>query len=179
MFFENTNLTRGFIRLLAIASLGFFCWGAYYDFSPTTWLYGSRDYNDVIERASFDLTDENCKKSKIKYVFPIDDRKNIIYLVCDGEKEGFCKPIENCNGLEGYASILGKDKLGKELSVSNLTPSKIKSDIKKVEHERLIDMLKERGSNGLENLLSLWVYAFSVFIAFHLFRWTYNGFKKD
>ena len=179
MIFENTNLKRGLIRLLTIASVVFFSWGAYYDFSPTSWLYGSTDYNDVIGRASFDLTDENCKRRKLGYMFPVNKPDNITYAVCDAEKEGFCQPIANCNGLEGYASILGKDKIGTGISVIDLTPSKIESDIKKVKYERLFDMLKERGFSGLENLLSLWFFALSAFIVFHLLRWIYNGFRKN
>lgn len=179
MILEYTNLKRGFIRLLTIASIVFFSWGAYYDFSPTTWLVGSTDYNDVIGRASFDLTDENCKRGVIGYMFPVNQPDNINYTVCDGEKEGFCQPIANCNGLEAYASILGKDKIGKQLSVSDLTPSKIESDIMKVKHERLFNMLKERGFSGLENLLRLWYFSLSAFIVFNLFRWIYNGFRKN
>ena len=178
-FLENTNLQRGFIRLLVISSIGFFSWGAYYDFSPTTWLHGSINYNDVIGRATFDLKDENCKKSKLEYVYPVNEPKNFIFLVCDGEKEGFCHPIKNCNGLEAYASTIGKDKIGNGIRVSDLSPSKIETDIKKVKFERQIDMVKERIESGVENLTNLWIFALSIFISFHIIRWIYKGFRRD
>ena len=178
-FLENTNLTRGFIRLLAIASIGFFSWGAYYDFSPTTWLYGSTDYNDVIGRATFDLKDENCKKRKLIYIYPVNEPKNFIFLVCDEDKEGICQPISNCNGLEAYASTVGKDKIGNGIRVSDLSPNKIESDIKNVKFERQIDMLKERIISGLKNLINLWIFALSIFIFFYIIRWIYKGFSRN
>ena len=168
IFLEKTNLKRGFIRLLIIASLASFSWGAYDGFSPTNWLYGSTDYDDAIGRATFDLLDDKCNKSKLKYIQPVDEPNNILVLVCEAEKTAFCIEIENCNGLENYAKIIGEEKINNEIIVSNLSPGKVEADIQKVKFKRQIDIIKERGLNGLSNFVNLWIFALSIFFLFLL-----------
>ena len=178
-FFERTNLKRGFLRLLTIASLVFFSWGAYYDFSPSSYLYSSEDYDDLIGRATFDLSDEKCNKSILKYVHPIDEPNNFSALVCEAKKETFCTVVKNCNGLEKYANILDGKKYNFEINVKELSPNIIKESVKKIQFERRIDMFKERGLNGYYNVINLWVFAFSIMILFYVLRWIYIGFKKE
>ena len=178
-FFERTNLKRGFIRLLTIASLVFFSWGAYYDFSPSSYLYSSEDYDDIIGRATFDLLDEKCNKSILKYMQQVDKPNNLRALVCEAKKDDFCTVVKNCNGLEKYANILDGKKYNYEINVKELSPNIIKENVKKIQFERRIDMLKERGLNGYLNLQNLWLFAFSIMILFYVLRWIYVGFKKE
>jgi hypothetical protein len=178
-FFKNTNLKRGFTRLLAIASIGFFSWGAYFDFSPTTWLYGKTNYSDVVQRATLDLKDESCLKTNIDYAIPIDEPNNIIYLVCENEAATLCIPTKKCNGILDYAEIVGKERIGKGINTRDLTNKIIENDINKVKSDRRIAMIKERTLSGFDNLLKLWIYVVAFFVFFYASRWIYKGFSSN
>ena len=177
--FENSNFKRGFFRLLIISSLASFGWGTYHDFNPSFYLYSSEDYDDIVGRATFDLLDEKCNKSILKYMHPVDEPSNLSALVCEAKKDDFCTVVKNCNGIEKYANILDEKKYNYEINVKELSPAIIKESVKQIQFERRIDMLKERGLNGYYNVLNLWVFAFSIMILFYVFRWIYIGFKKE
>ena len=174
------NISKGLIRLSLVATVLAFGSGAYFEFSPSTWLYEKEDYEDIASRATFELSEQkNCQAGKISYFQEEGELKNPIYLICDTKNEGSCKSMKECSWLERYAQTIGKDAIGKGIDLQSLTGNKIESELNLIKTQRLIGMFKEKVTNGFYNVIELWKYllVFAIFIL--ACNWIYKGFVKN
>jgi len=174
------NIRKGLIRLSLVATVLAFGSGAYFEFSPSAWLYEKEDYEDIASRATFELSEQkSCQTGKIRY-FQQEGEPNIpIYLICDTTNEGSCKSMKECSWLERYAQTIGKDAIGKGIDLQSLTSNKIESELNLIKTQRLLDMFKEKAMNGFYNTIELWKYLliFAIFIL--ACNWIYKGFEKN
>jgi hypothetical protein len=176
----NMNIRKGLIRLSLVATVLAFGSGAYFDFSPSTWLYENEDYTDIASRATFELSEQkNCKTGKISYFQLEGEPNNPIYLICDTQNEGTCKSMKDCSGLEKYAQVIGKDAIGKGVDIQSLTQAKIKSELNLIKTERFFDMFKERALSGFYNVIELWKYLIISALFIIALNWIYKGFVKN
>lgn len=174
------NIRKGLIRLALVATVLAFGSGAYFDFSPSTWLYESEDYKDIASRAAFELSEQkNCKTGIIGYFQLEDEPGKQIFLICNTQNDGTCKSMKECSGLERYAQTIGKDGIGKGIDIQSLTREKITSELNLIKNERLLGMLEERATNGFYNVIELWKYLLIISIFVLTCNWVYKGFIKN
>lgn len=174
---KDSNLKRGLFRLFLIATISVFCAGAYYDFSPTAWLYGSVDYDDVVEKTTANLKDESCRKGALMYMHPVDNPKDLSYFVLEKRSNGTLMPIQDCNGLALYGETLGKERIGNGIDVSSLTESSVRSEIEKIKSERRLEMIQDRVLNGAKDVLNFWGAVLAVVVVVSALSWIARGFK--
>lgn len=174
--FLNLNFKKGFLRSIIILSIAFFSWGAYYNFSPTSWLYNNTNFDQVVSLASVDLLNDSCKPKSINYFIDEANSKNFFYLICEKDKNLSCSK-NICKGLLDYAQVVGKDVIGNGVKVSDLTADKVQHDVNKIKSDQQFEIIKERTYSGIKNLLKFWSYVLSFILMFFILRWIYKGFN--